>query len=180
MQGRPAGRSRAEMTRVDLDRLPYRRGVGIMLLNALGDVLVAQRIDMPSDAWQMPQGGIDAGETPEAAAWREMQEEVGTRAAILLAESRGWYRYDLPPELVPRLWKGRYRGQEQKWFAFRFTGRDEDIAIDGAHAEFSAWKWAPLATLPQLIVPFKRQLYEELAAEFGPLAEPTNKERRHG
>jgi len=164
-----------------LDRLPYRRGVGIMLLNALGDVFVAQRIDMPSDAWQMPQGGIDEGETPEAAAWREMEEEIGTRAAKLLAESRDWYRYDLPAELVPKLWHGRYRGQEQKWFAFRFTGRDSDVAIDSAHAEFSAWKWAPMAALPQLIVPFKRRLYSELIVEFGPLAERTNeKERRHG
>src|ERR687887_600706 len=115
------------MTAVELDRLPYRRGVGIMLLNALGDAFVAQRIDMPSDAWQMPQGGIDEGETPQA--------------AVVLAESRGWYRYDLPAELVPRVWKGRYRGQEQKWFAFRFTGTDADIAIDGTHPEFSAWKW---------------------------------------
>jgi putative (di)nucleoside polyphosphate hydrolase len=169
------------MTPVAVDRLPYRRGVGIMLLNALGDVFVAQRIDMPSDAWQMPQGGIDEGETPETAAWREMEEEIGTRAATMLAESRGWYRYDLPAELVPRVWKGRYRGQEQKWFAFRFTGTDADIVIDGTHPEFSAWKWTPVATLPQLIVPFKRQLYSELVAEFGPLAQRANKkERRHG
>lgn len=169
------------MTPADLARLPYRQGVGIMLLNALGDVFVAQRIDMPSDAWQMPQGGIDAGETPGSAAWREMEEEIGTRAAILLAESRGWYRYDLPDELVPRLWKGQYRGQEQKWFAFRFTGTDADIAIDGTHAEFSAWKWTPMVTLPQLIVPFKRQLYSGLVDEFGHLAERANeKGRRHG
>jgi putative (di)nucleoside polyphosphate hydrolase len=169
------------MTTVDPRRLPYRRGVGIMLLNALGDVFVAQRIDMPSDAWQMPQGGIDEGETPESAAWREMQEETGTRDAILLAEGRAWHRYDLPADLVPRLWKGRYRGQEQKWFAFRFTGADGDIALDSDHAEFSAWKWTPIATLPDLIVPFKRQLYSELVSEFGHLAVPTDeKGRRHG
>jgi putative (di)nucleoside polyphosphate hydrolase len=169
------------MTTVDPRRLPYRRGVGIMLLNALGDVFVAQRIDMPSDAWQMPQGGIDEGETPESAAWREMQEETGTRDAILLAEGRAWHRYDLPADLVPRLWKGRYRGQEQKWFAFRFTGADGDIALDSDHAEFSAWKWTPIATLPDLIVPFNRQLYSELVSEFGHLAVPTDeKGRRHG
>jgi putative (di)nucleoside polyphosphate hydrolase len=169
------------MTTVDPRRLPYRRGVGIMLLNALGDVFVAQRIDMRSDAWQMPQGGIDEGETPESAAWREMQEETGTRDAILLAEGRAWHRYDLPADLVPRLWKGRYRGQEQKWFAFRFTGADGDIALDSDHAEFSAWKWTPIATLPDLIVPFKRQLYSKLVSEFGHLAVPTDeKGRRHG
>lgn len=168
------------MTPPDLERLPYRRGVGIMLLNALGDVLVAQRIDMPSDAWQMPQGGIDAEEPPLSAAWREMGEEIGTRSATLLAESRGWYRYDLPADLVPRLWQGRFRGQEQKWFAFRFTGTDADIAIDSAHAEFSTWKWTPMATLPSLIVPFKRRLYTDLVAEFGHLADPNNeKGRRH-
>jgi putative (di)nucleoside polyphosphate hydrolase len=163
-----------------IDGLPFRRGVGIMLLNPVGDVLVAQRIDMPSEAWQMPQGGIDVDETPEAAAWREMQEEIGTSAAVMLAESRGWYRYDLPADLVPRLWQGRYRGQEQKWFAFRFTGTDADIAIDSEHAEFSRWKWTAMASLPDLIVPFKRRLYVDLVAEFGHLATPNQKDRRHG
>ncbi len=166
------------MTSVDLDRLPYRRGVGIVLLNNAGEVLVGQRVDMPSEAWQMPQGGIDQGESPTSAAWREMQEEIGTSAARLLAESYGWYRYDLPAELIPRLWQGRYRGQEQKWFAFRFTGIDADIAIDGAGAEFSRWKWTPMETLPNLIVPFKRQLYVDLVAEFGYLAEPTRQKGR--
>jgi len=160
--------------------LPYRRGVGIMLLIGVGVVFVAQRIDMPSDAWQMPQGGIDADETPLAAAWREMQEEIGTRNAELLAESRDWHRYDLPAELLPLVWQGRFRGQEQKWFAFRFAGADAEIDIATDDAEFSAWKWAPLATLPDLIVPFKRQLYADLVAEFGHLAQPsTKKGRRH-
>lgn len=154
------------MSLPDIGALPYRRGVGIMLLNALGEVFVARRIDMPSDAWQMPQGGIDDGESPLAAAWREMREEIGTNAAMLLAESAVWHRYDLPAELVPLVWHGHYRGQEQKWFAFRFTGVDADIAIDQADAEFSAWKWAPMAALPDLIVPFKRRLYEELVSEF--------------
>lgn len=152
------------------EALPYRRGVGIMLLNPRSEVLVAQRLDMPSEAWQMPQGGIDEGETPLEAAWREMREEVGVAGAELLAESRRWLRYDLPPEMVPRLWGGRYRGQEQKWFAFRFRGRDAEIDIATAHPEFSAWRWAAMAELPRLIVPFKRRLYEDLIAEFGWLA----------
>ena len=160
------------MSVTDIDALPYRRGVGIMLLNARGEVFVAQRIDMPSDAWQMPQGGIDEGEAPLTAAWREMREEIGTNAATLLAESPTWRRYDLPAELVPLVWHGRFRGQEQKWFAFRFTGVDVDITIDTGHAEFSAWKWAPMTALPDLIVPFKRRLYEELVEEFGRLACP--------
>src|SRR5262245_21639201 len=161
------------MTGADEAPLPYRPGVGIMLLNALGEVFVAQRIDMPSDAWQMPQGGIDAGEAPLDAAWREMEEEIGTRNAALEAESRTWRRYDLPPDLIPLVWGGSYRGQEQKWFAFRFTGTDGNIDIATRHAEFSRWKWTPLATLPDLIVPFKRQLYADLVAEFGPLAQPS-------
>ena len=168
------------MTGADPASLPYRPGVGIMLLNALGEVFVAQRIDMPSDAWQMPQGGIDDGEAPLDAAWREMEEEIGTRSARLLAESRDWYRYDLPAELIPLVWQGRFRGQEQKWFAFRFVGADTDIDIATREAEFSAWKWAAMATLPDLIVPFKRQLYADLVAEFGHLAPTsTGKGRRH-
>lgn len=152
--------------------LPYRPGVGIMLLNRGGLVFVARRLDMPSEAWQMPQGGIDADETPLAAAWREMREEIGTDRATLLAESRDWLNYDLPRELVARLWRGRYRGQRQKWFAFRFMGEDWDIDITATpHPEFSEWRWAPMAELPALIVSFKRQLYRELVAEFGHLAD---------
>jgi putative (di)nucleoside polyphosphate hydrolase len=168
------------LTPAEIGRLPYRRGVGIMLLNALGEALVAQRLDMPSAAWQMPQGGIDKGETPVEAAWREMHEEIGTDKAKLLAESRGWHHYDLPADLIPRLWGGRFRGQEQKWFAFRFTGVDGDIDIATKNPEFSAWKWAALPQLPDLIVPFKRQLYSDLVAEFGHLVEAqTKKGRRH-
>lgn len=150
--------------------LRYRRGVGIMLLNASRQVFVAKRIDMPGDAWQMPQGGIDKGETPVAAAWREMREEIGTDRATLRAESRDWLRYDLPADLVPRLWGGRFRGQEQKWFAFDFTGSDADIDIaQHHHPEFSDWRWVEMDQLPELIVPFKRQLYIDLVAEFAPL-----------
>jgi putative (di)nucleoside polyphosphate hydrolase len=153
----------------DPSRLPFRPGVGIMLLNPRNLVFVARRIDMPSEAWQMPQGGIDEGETPIEAALRELEEEVGTDKAVVLAESPTWRSYDLPAELTGRLWGGRYRGQTQKWFALRFTGTDDDINIDTDEPEFMAWKWAEMADLPSLIVPFKRKLYEELVAEFGPL-----------
>lgn len=160
------------MTSDPLGPLPYRPGVGIMLLDRIGRVFVARRIDMPSEAWQMPQGGIDARETPLAAAWREMREEIGTDLAELIAESPIWRNYDLPPDLVPRLWGGRYRGQRQKWFAFRFTGSDSDIDIASDEPEFLDWRWAAIETLPDLIVPFKRQLYRELVEEFGHLAKP--------
>jgi putative (di)nucleoside polyphosphate hydrolase len=142
--------------------LPYRPGVGIMLLDSRGRVFVAQRIDMPSAAWQMPQGGIDKGESPLEAARRELAEETGTDKAELIGESRDWYFYDLPADLVPKLWRGRFRGQTQKWFVFRFLGRDADIDIATEKPEFSAWKWADLAELPALIVPFKRTLYTQL------------------
>lgn len=147
--------------------LPYRPCVGVMLLNRRGQVFVAQRIDMPSTAWQMPQGGIDPGETPRQAALRELYEETGTDQVEIIAESRDWLRYDLPADLVPKLWGGRYRGQEQKWFAMRFLGTDADIKIDGEQPEFSAWRWAELAEIAELIVPFKRALYQQLVAEFG-------------
>lgn len=163
-------RRAGDRTRDRLAKLPYRKGVGIMLLDRGGRVFVARRIDMPSAAWQMPQGGIDAGETPLEAAWREMLEEIGTDRAELIAESRRWLRYDLPAELAAQLWRGRFRGQEQKWFAFRFTGSDSDIDIETEHPEFLDWKWVEMAELPGLIVPFKRPLYESVVEEFARLA----------
>lgn len=152
----------------------YRLGVGVMLLNKDGRVFVAKRIDMPGDAWQMPQGGIDEGEDPRKAAFRELEEEIGTAKAKIIAESRDWLTYDLPPELVGKIvWGGRYRGQKQKWFAMRFTGRDSDIDLTAhKHPEFSEWRWAPADTLVDLIVPFKRDLYRQVVAEFGHLAKP--------
>lgn len=146
--------------------LPYRPGVGIMLLNGDGRVFVAKRIDMTSEAWQMPQGGIDDGETPLMAAKRELGEEIGTRKAELLQESRDWLTYDLPDELIPKLWGGKFRGQRQKWFAMRFTGSDSDINIATDHPEFCEWKWLEPAQLPDIIVPFKRKLYAALVEEF--------------
>jgi len=150
------------------NKLRYRRGVGIMLLDAKGRVFVGRRIDTPG-AWQMPQGGIDAGETPKEAARRELKEETGTNKAEIIAESKHWLRYDLPAPLHGIAWGGGYRGQEQKWFAMRFTGHDGDFDLNSHHPEFDAWKWVAASDLPSLIVPFKRALYEAVLEEFEPL-----------
>jgi putative (di)nucleoside polyphosphate hydrolase len=152
--------------------LPYRHGVGLMLFNQDGQVLVGQRIDQPPEAgWQMPQGGIDDGETPRQAAMRELAEEIGTDKAEIIAESRDWLVYDLPPELLGVAWGGRYRGQKQKWFALKFLGGDKDIDIATKHPEFAAWRWAGFDELVPLIVPFKRPLYQRITAEFAAVAE---------
>jgi len=149
--------------------LPYRPCVGLFLFNRAGLVFVGERDDMPG-AWQMPQGGIDKGETPAEAALRELGEEVGTTAAEVVAETRDWLAYDLPPHLQGRVWGGRYRGQRQKWFALRFTGNDRDIALDAhSHPEFVAWRWVAARHLPALTVGFKRAVYEQVIEEFGPL-----------
>jgi len=148
------------------DQRPYRPGVGIMLLNAAGLVFVAQRIDQVAEAWQMPQGGIDAGEDARMAALRELKEEIGTDRVEVLAESQDWITYDLPAELADKVWRGKYRGQKQKWFAMRFLGQDRDIRIDTAEPEFNAWKWVPAAALPELIVPFKRDSYAAVVSAF--------------
>lgn len=149
-----------------MTNLPYRPGVGLMLFNAEGRVFVGRRIDSTVEAWQMPQGGIDDGETPEQAALRELAEEIGTNDAEIIASSRDWLTYDLPAELVGKVWKGRFRGQKQKWFALRFRGSDADINIATAHPEFNAWCWAPFEQLAELIVPFKRTLYLQVMEEF--------------
>lgn len=149
----------------------YRPGVGIMLLNAKDQVLVGQRLDNPSAAWQMPQGGIDGDETPEAAAMRELEEEIGTNHAEIIAESRDWLTYELPDDLAPVLWGGRYRGQRQKWFAMRFLGSDGDVNVATPQPEFGDWKWLDPHALPDVIVPFKRALYQRVLAEFAHLIE---------
>ncbi len=158
-----------------LDGLPYRPCVGVLLFNARRLVFVGQRIDMVQEAWQMPQGGIDRGEDPRDTALRELEEETGVTPdkVEILAETREWLRYDLPPYLVNRVWRGRYRGQEQKWFAARFLGTDADVDIDTAHPEFSDWRWSPVGELAANAVPFKRALYEAVIAEFRPVLLPT-------
>ncbi|VAV99489.1 Adenosine (5')-pentaphospho-(5'')-adenosine pyrophosphohydrolase [hydrothermal vent metagenome] len=156
----------------DFSNLPYRPCAGIMLANRNGRVFVGQRLDAARskypDAWQMPQGGIDKGEKAEAAAVRELWEETGvTKENVeVIARSREEYFYDLPKELLGKIWKGKYRGQRQSWFLMRFTGVDENININTAHPEFTNWKWAEPGKLPDMIVPFKRDLYRALLKEF--------------
>lgn len=142
-----------------------------MLLNPAGEALVGRRIGMPQGlaAWQMPQGGIDPGEAPREAALRELAEEVGTKKAEIIAETAQWYHYDLPPELGGGPWGGRFRGQRQKWFLMRFTGTDADINLATENPEFDAWQWVAPSRLPELIVWFKRAVYEAVLKEFEPV-----------
>ena len=144
----------------------YRPNVGILLLDRRDRLFVARRIDMKAEAWQMPQGGIDEGEDPRRAAFREMKEEIGTDKAEVIAESRDWMRYDVPAEIASKIRGGRWRGQRQKWFAMRFKGMDRDIDICTKHPEFCEWKWIDPEEAPALIIPFKRPLYERVIAEF--------------
>ncbi len=146
----------------------YRRGVGIMLLNADKQVWVGRRIDRTDEAWQMPQGGIDPGEEPWATALRELEEETGIQPHLVarIADCPERLRYDLPEELRGRLWGGKWKGQDQDWYLCRFLGRESDVNIATSHAEFDAWKWVDPAGLPDLIVPFKRDLYRRLLAQF--------------
>ena len=148
--------------------LPYRPAAAIMLLNSENKVFVAQRIDNAADAWQMPQGGLDKGEDPEAGALRELEEETGIppRLVEILGRTSDVLLYDLPPELQGRMWGGKYRGQAQHWFVARFLGIDADVDLDTQHPEFRAWKWANASELVDMIVPFKRKLYGEVVEAF--------------
>lgn len=163
-------------TEVTNSELPYRHNVGAVLFNPEGLVLIARRADLPrlpdfSGAWQLPQGGIDAGEEPRAALMRELREEIGTDRAEIIGEHPEWLTYDLPPHLIGVALGGRYRGQKQRWFALRFTGEDGDIKLDGgSHPEFDAWRWVPLAELPALAVSFKRAIYQTLAVSLARFA----------
>ncbi len=156
------------MNQTRVEERGYRPCAGIMLINPARAVWVGRRRDMTTHAWQMPQGGIDAGETAEAAALRELEEETGVAPALaeIVAASRDWYQYDLPPELLNNAWGGRYKGQRQRWYVMRFLGRDSDINIATHEPEFSEWRWSPAAELPHHIVPFKRPIYEALIEEF--------------
>jgi len=158
--------------------LPYRRCVGIALVNRAGLVFIGRRIDGPehidvTHSWQMPQGGVDEGEQPWRAAVRELREETSIRSVVRIGEIAEWLTYDIPREIVGLAWKGKYRGQTQKWFAMRFTGDDGEINVaspDGHEPEFSAWRWEPLQNAPDLVVPFKRTVYDRVASEFRLLA----------
>ena len=159
---------------------PYRPCVGVMLVNAQGLVFVGRRRNKrqpehvaPGHEWQMPQGGIDPGEQPYAAALRELREETNVRSVEFIAEAPDWYSYDLPQDVAKKAWRGGYRGQTQKWFALRFTGAESEIDIHdpgpGHKPEFDAWRWEDVSRLPELIIPFKRQVYEQVVAAFAPL-----------
>lgn len=173
--------AKAEKRPVDPETLPYRPCVGIMVLNREGLVWTGHRLaeenseyDGSPQLWQMPQGGIDKGEDPLPAAYRELYEESGIRTVSLLAEAPGWINYDLPRHLVGIGLKGKYRGQTQKWFAFRFEGDESEIdilnPIGGHKPEFDAWRWIELAQTPELIIPFKREVYREVARLFAGVA----------
>lgn len=151
------------------DDRPYRLCVGIFLLNPHGQVFAGRRIDSRAEAWQMPQGGIDPGESPIVACMREMREEIGTNDAEFIKEHSEWLNYDIPLPLANRLWQGKYKGQRQKWMALRFTGNDADINIATDEPEFCEWRWLPAAKLIDLAVPFKRGVYERILVEFGDL-----------
>jgi len=153
---------------VSPEDLPYRPCVGVMLINAEGRIFAGQRLDSPVAAWQMPQGGIDEGEKPRKAALRELAEETGIAPDLVepIAKSSDWVTYDLPPDLLGRVWGGRYRGQKQRWFLLRYLGRDDQIDIATEHPEFSEWRWVTADEMIAAIVPFKREVYQKVVAEF--------------
>lgn len=137
-----------------------------MLTNSKGQIFIGKRIDTRSEAWQMPQGGMDRGEEAEETAYRELQEETSITNARIICQSEHWHSYDFPDYLIPKLWNGRYRGQEQKWFLMEFTGKDDEIDIHTKEAEFSDWRWADIKEMDDLIIPFKRRLYNKIIKEF--------------
>ncbi len=155
---------------LDPASLPYRPCVGVMLIDSRGLIFAGRRIDNPAPAWQMPQGGIDAGEKPRHAALRELWEETGITKDLVefVEKTPDWVTYDLPPELLGKIWGGKYRGQRQKWFLFRYLGRDDQVDIATEHPEFSEWRWVGAAEMIASIVPFKRAVYDHVVGAFRP------------
>ncbi len=161
----------------DADSRPYRPSVGLCVFSPAGLVWVGRRIRNDGRGWQMPQGGIDDGETPLTAGLRELAEETGIRSVVVLGETADWLTYDLPADLPdPPRWARHYRGQRQKWLALRFLGSEAEIDLATEEPEFDAWRWVPLAEVPELVVPFKRPIYERVVAEFAPFARPVEDE----
>jgi putative (di)nucleoside polyphosphate hydrolase len=164
------------MARSRFEDLPYRQCIGMTVINADGHVFIGRRIDGPehidaTHVWQMPQGGLDSGEDPYDCALRELYEETNIKSVKRLAAIDDWLSYDIPEEILGQAWNGKYRGQTQKWFALRFAGKDSEIDVrrpgGGKHKpEFMDWRWEPIANLPELVVPFKRKIYERVVKEF--------------
>lgn len=148
-------------------KLPYRLGVGLMIVNSQKKIFIGKRTDSKNPfSWQMPQGGINSGETPSKAALREMKEEIGSDSGTIIAETKNWYCYDLPTKAIHRMWNGQYKGQKQKWFLIKYTGLDSEINLMTEHPEFSRWRWIKLNQLTRVVVPFKKSLYEAVVREF--------------
>ena len=145
--------------------LPLRIGVGIVLLNHENNIFVGKRIDNPKNSWQMPQGGVDQNEDFLQAAKRELEEETGIKSVKLIKELDGWFKYDLPKYLLGKLWKGKYRGQKQKWFIMKFLGKSNEINVKTKNAEFFKWKWVKPSELPELAVHFKAEIYKKIKDE---------------
>jgi len=158
------------MTKIDAETLPYRPCVGVVLINSQGLIFAGQRVDSTVPAWQMPQGGIDDGEKPRIAALRELWEETGVTEDLveIIEKAPDWVTYDLPPELLGKVWGGKYRGQRQRWFLMRFLGRDEQVNIATDHPEFERWRWISADEMVASIVPFKREVYQAVVAAFRP------------
>lgn len=180
-EGRPFTMNRGRRTtRKANEARKYRRGVGIVLINSRSEIFIARRIDMRGDAWQMPQGGIDRGETVRAAAFRELREEIGTDNAEIIAEGPEWLYYDLPEDIAQTAWGGRWKGQRQKWFMMLFKGTDGDINVATKHPEFDRWRWAPVDELESLAVAFKKKLYLSVLEQFAePLRAQADQRGKH-
>lgn len=146
--------------------LPFRHGVGMMIINKQRHIFVGKRVESKFEAWQMPQGGILTGETPSRAVFREMKEEIGSDAGNIIAETKKWYSYNIPDFLISKLWSGQFKGQKQKWFLVEFTGSDSDINVDTETPEFREWRWVPVDEILDIIVPFKKRLYSAVLKEF--------------